>query len=69
MPNPRHSEPGRPFPRTQRGAAGGWLILTIVVAFLVWWYWPGNGEPARPIGPPAEPRTPAEATPAEPASR
>jgi S1-C subfamily serine protease len=55
LPGGRSRAPAR-SPRTQRGAAGGWILAAIVVAVALWWYWPLGSGPAKPSGPPAEPR-------------
>ena len=50
---PRYPSPGF---RLQRGAAGAWLLVAIVIAVLLWWFWPQETGPAKTAGPPAEPR-------------
>jgi S1-C subfamily serine protease len=40
----------------QHGAAGGWLLLVIAVASLLWWFGPWGAGTGKPAGPPAEPR-------------
>ncbi len=40
----------------QRGAGGGWLLLVIAVASLLWWFGPWGAGPGKTADPPAEPR-------------
>ena len=42
--------------RLQRGAAGGWVLAALLIAVLLWWYWPRIAGPTREAGPPADPR-------------
>jgi S1-C subfamily serine protease len=41
--------------RTQRGAAGGWVLILLLVGVAIWWFWIRDGAQIAG-GPPAEPR-------------
>ena len=39
----------------QRGAAGNWLLLALILALLLWWFGPWESSPGRKSAAPAEP--------------